>query len=163
MFRHVSAIWGATGTMTIHASAAARDGWAVLLLAPPGGGKSDLLLRLLDRGWALVGDDRLVLFSAPGGRLRAAPAPELAGMMEVRGLGLVTGLPWAPAPVRLAVELGPAEAQERLPHPRGWSALGVSVPLLRLDGAAPSAPARLEMALAVLAGKRGMSAGAFAA
>lgn len=147
--------------MSIHASAAARDGWAVLLLAPPGGGKSDLLLRLLDRGWALVGDDRLVLFTAPGGRLRAAPAPELAGMLEVRGLGLVTGLPWAPAPVRLAVEL--TAQTERLPEPASWTALGVSVPLLRLDGAAASAPARLEMALSVLAGRRGMSAGAFAA
>ncbi|MFL1463060.1 HPr kinase/phosphorylase [Roseococcus sp. DSY-14] len=149
--------------MNIHASAAARNGGAVLLLGPPGVGKSDLLLRLLDRGWSLVGDDRLVLFTAPGGRLRAAPAPELQGMMEVRGLGLVTGLSWAPAPVRLAVELAPAATLARLPAPAEWTALGVAVPLVGLDPAAPSAPARLEMALAVLAGRRGMKAGAFAA
>ena len=67
--------------MQIHASCAARDGAGVLLLGPPGSGKSDLVLRLLDRGFTLVADDRVVIedghASAPAalaGLLQAYPA-----------------------------------------------------------------------------------------
>jgi hypothetical protein len=46
--------------------------------------------------------------------------------------------------------------------PESWSALGLCLPLLRLDGAAPSAPERLRRSLDVLAGRLGMTSGAFA-
>src|SRR5689334_5028662 len=106
--------------MLVHASCAARGADAVLFLGPPGSGKSDLVLRLLDRGWRLVADDQVRL--GPG-LLPEAP-PALAGRLEVRGLGLFSGLPPASPPVvlRLAVELAERAAIPRLPGPRRWSA-----------------------------------------
>ncbi len=46
---------------TIHASSVAIDGRAVLITGPSGSGKSDLTLRLLDRGFSLVSDDQTLV------------------------------------------------------------------------------------------------------
>ncbi|WPB84625.1 HPr kinase/phosphorylase [Sediminicoccus rosea] len=148
--------------MLLHGSCAALAGEGVLLLAPPGGGKSDLLLRLLGQGWILVADDQVML-EADQGLLRASPPSALAGRMEVFGLGLLERLPWQAAPLRLAAHLVPQAELPRLPEPAAWSALGISLPAIRLHGAAPSAPELLRRALDVLAGRIGMGAGAFAA
>ncbi|MCS6892498.1 MAG: serine/threonine protein kinase, partial [Rhodovarius sp.] len=72
--------------MRLHASCVALDGAGLLLLGPAGAGKSSLALRLMERGWMLVADDQVLLQAAPA-LLAAAPA-ELAGMIELRGLGL---------------------------------------------------------------------------
>ena len=69
--------------MQMHGSCAARAEAGVLLLGPPGSGKSDLVLRLLDRGFALVADDRVESTT-----FGSAPSA-LAGLLEVRGLGIV--------------------------------------------------------------------------
>jgi HPr kinase/phosphorylase len=140
--------------MQIHGSCAARDDTGVLLLGPPGSGKSDLVLRLLDRGFALVADDRVEI---EGG---VARAPEsLAGLLEVRGLGIVR-LPYIRS-VRLALvaELGRHGA--RLPEPARHPALGL--PLVRLDPGAASAAARLALALDCALGRVTQSVGMFAA
>ena len=50
---------GATPGMPLHASCAALRGDGVLILGPPGAGKSELVLRLLGRGWDLVADDQV--------------------------------------------------------------------------------------------------------
>nr|WP_207537969.1 HPr kinase/phosphatase C-terminal domain-containing protein [Sabulicella rubraurantiaca] len=148
--------------MTLHGSAVALDGEGVLLLAPPGSGKSDLVLRLLESGWRLVADDQVAL-RRMGSALLAAPPPSLAGMLELRGLGLVSGLAWAEAPLHLVARLMPEEAIPRLPTPETWEAEGVRLPLVALDGRAASAPARLRAALDVARGRLGMVAGALAA
>ena len=146
--------------MLLHGNCAALAGEGVLILAPPGGGKSDLLLRLLGQGWDLVADDQVIL-EADQGMLRASPPMALAGRMEIFGLGLLAGLAWRTAFLRLAVRLVPRAELPRLPVPESWSALGLSLPLLRLHGAAPSAPDVLRRALDVLAGRVGMTSGAF--
>lgn len=148
--------------MLLHGSCVALDGDGILLLAPPGGGKSDLALRLLGQGALLVADDQVEM-SMHGAALMAAPPPALAGRLEVRGLGLLEGLPWVRARLALAVELVAREAVPRLPEPASWTALGQAVPLLRLDGWAASAPEVLKRALDVLAGRLRLTAGAFAA
>jgi HPr kinase/phosphorylase len=138
--------------MQIHASCAARQGHGVLLLGPSGSGKSDLVLRLLQEGWSLVADDRVELENG----VASAP-PALAGLLEVRGLGILR-LPFEPvAPVALAVELGRGE---RLPAPATHAPSGR--PLVQVDPACPSAAARIALALDCALGRTRQVAGAFA-
>jgi HPr kinase/phosphorylase len=132
--------------MHLHASCAARDGAGVLLIGPPGSGKSDLLLRLLDHGFSLVADDQVVL---EGGVARAPDV--LAGLIEVRGLGILRSAYLASTPVALG-------AGERLPEPE----LHLGVPLVHIDPAQASAPARVAAALRCALGQADLLAGAIA-
>jgi HPr kinase/phosphorylase len=147
--------------MLLHASAVARDGEAILLLGPPGSGKSDLVLRLIHEGWQLVADDQVAV-TATEGALRAAPPPALRGLLEVRGLGILAGLPVAAPPpaLRLAVRLVPRAEVPRLPEPEQLAFDGVALPVLRLDPFEASATAKLAMAFDVLRGRARMRAGA---
>ncbi len=140
--------------MQIHASCAARDSAGVLLTGPAGSGKSDLLLRLLDRGFVLVADDCVEVTEG-----MASPPAVLAGLLEVRGLGLLR-LPYrAPVRLALAVELG--RAGERLPLPRRHPGLGL--PLIALDAFAASAAQFVALALDGALGRLPQLAGAFVA
>src|SRR3546814_16697066 len=71
----------------IHASCVALDGRAILLMGNSGSGKSDLSLRLIDRGWSLVADDSVCLLPS-GGTLLAKPPQNIAGRIRVRHVGL---------------------------------------------------------------------------
>ena len=130
-------------TPTIHATAVALAGRAVLLLGPSGAGKSDLALRLIDRGWRLVADDRVVL-RAEAGVLWASAPGVLADMLEVRGVGIV-GEATAPAMVALAIDIG--GNGERLPEVMTRCLAGVAVPLLHFDPHGDSVPLKVERAL----------------
>ncbi|WP_135466666.1 HPr kinase/phosphorylase [Crenalkalicoccus roseus] len=150
--------------MLVHGSCVALGGDAVLLLGPSGSGKSDLALRLIHEGWRLVADDQVALRVEEGGLLASAP-PALAGMLEVRGLGIFRSLPVAePAPaLRLAVHLAPREGVPRLPEPATWRAAGIAVPAVALHGLDASAPARIAFALGAATGRLRQRAGAFTA
>ena len=144
--------------MRLHASCAARaeaqGADALLLLGPPGSGKSDLLLRLLRHGFTLVADDQVII----GDDLCARAPESLAGLLEVRGLGLFR-LPYLPAAtLRLAITLG--STAERLPEPRRHAVLGI--PEITLDPALASAPERAALALEAACGRVTQLAGAFA-
>ncbi|MFC3228042.1 HPr kinase/phosphorylase [Marinibaculum pumilum] len=130
----------------LHATCIAIGEAGVLLRGPSGSGKSDLALRLIDAGAALVADD-MVALAATDGRLRAAPPPPLAGLLEVRGIGPLR-LPHRDADLCLAVDLVPAAEIERVPLPAELALLGCRLPLLRIDPEAASAPARLRLAVA---------------
>jgi HPr kinase/phosphorylase len=149
--------------MSLHGSCVALDGEGVLILGPSGSGKSDLVLRLLGRGAALVADDQVALTVEGDALLASAPAP-LRGMLEIRGLGLMQDLPVAgPVPLRLVVRLvPPSEALPRLPEPARYAVLGQSLPLVMLHGLEASAPDRIVFALAAAAGRARMAAGALA-
>jgi HPr kinase/phosphorylase len=138
--------------MQIHASCAARDGAGVLLLGPTGSGKSDLTLRLLDRGFMLVADDRVEIDEGV-----ARPPPALAGLLEVRGLGILR-LPYVSSVrLALAVELS---APARLSLPARHAELGL--PLVAVDAGSPSAAQRVTLALDCALGRISQAAGAFA-
>jgi HPr kinase/phosphorylase len=136
----------------MHASCVARNDDAVLIVGPPGAGKSDLVLRLLARGFELVADDQVDI--ADG--FASCPA-ELAGLLEARGIGIVRLPHRARARLALVVELG--AAAERLPYPSRHADL--DVPLLCLDAAAASAPERVALALDCALGRVTQIAGAF--
>lgn len=130
---------------TIHATAVVREGAAILLVGPPGSGKSDLALRLLDRGWQLLSDDRVIATPDSAGLMLSAPAT-LAGLLEVRGLGIISVPASSPAHARLLVDL--AQLPERLPEQELQEIAGVPLPLLRVNAFEASAPIKIERALA---------------
>lgn len=135
----------ALSSETIHATSVAIGDRAVLLCGRSGAGKSDLALRLIDRGARLVSDDYTYVRRADGRLLASAPET-IRGQMEVRGLGLVRFDPVADVSVCLCVDLG--EPVERLPEEgRSRRIAGVDVPLVSLPGLEPSAPIKVELAL----------------
>jgi HPr kinase/phosphorylase len=105
---------------TVHASAVLAGARAVLIRGPAGAGKSRLALALIEaaelgllRFARLVGDDR-VLLEPSHGRLLVRPPPTLAGLIELRGLG-IRRFPFEPlAVVGLVVDLA-ADDAERMP------------------------------------------------
>lgn len=142
---------------------AASDG-AVLLIGDSGAGKSDVALRLIAAGGKLIADDQTVLF-AENGRVMADAPSNLAGGMEIRGLGIVR-LEKVPAtPVILAVLLETAEAIARMPEPAFFNLpaalqADVKVPLVSLNAHEASTPAKIAAAAAGLA-RGAFVAGAF--
>ncbi len=142
---------GGAPAFLLHASAACRDGAGVLLLGAPGAGKSDMLLRLLDHGFSLIADDQVCIDG-----LHASAPPSIAGLLEVRGLGIVR-LPHTVAMLRLAVRL---TRGDRLPSPERLPDL--DLPVIDIDPGAASAPLRVALALDCLLGKIPLVAGPFA-
>jgi HPr kinase/phosphorylase len=138
--------------MQMHASCAALDGAGVLLTGPAGSGKSDLLLRLLDRGFVLVADDWVDIEEGV-----ASPPASLAGLLEVRGIGIMR-LPYL-ARARLALAVDLAASPCRLPAPTRHPLLGV--PVIALDPFGVSAAQRVALALDCVQGRIGQVAGAF--
>ena len=130
---------------TLHASTVAVDGRAVLIAGPSGAGKSDLALRLLDRGFTLVSDDR-TLVRREGDRLVASAPPNIAGKLEIRGIGIVDMDIVDNMPVALFVELT-SEIQRLPDENRERPVLGVRIPLISIDAMSASAPSKVALAL----------------
>ena len=134
-----------TDGLLIHATAVAIDGQAVLLRGPPGAGKSDLGLRLIDGGARLLSDDQAVLRRQAARVWVRAPAT-IAGLIEVRGLGILRVDPVDEAPLGLLVDLVSSVEVERLPDPRWETILGIPIPLIALAPFEASAAAKLRLA-----------------
>jgi serine kinase of HPr protein (carbohydrate metabolism regulator) len=140
--------------MYVHATTVAlKQGrvWRALLLrGPSGAGKSDVALRLLEAGARLVSDDQTHLAKV-GRALIASPPRSLAGLIEVRGIGIVRlarGQLMARAPASLLVDLVPPERVERLPEPRTEKVLGIDLPVVALAPFEASIVTKLRLALA---------------
>jgi serine kinase of HPr protein (carbohydrate metabolism regulator) len=130
---------------TLHASTVAKDGRAVLISGPSGSGKSDLALRLLDRGFRLVSDDQTVV-KKDGDRLLASAPPTIAGKLEVRGIGIVEMERVDDIPISLIIELT-NEIQRMPDDSRERPILGVRLPLITIDAMTASASSKVELAL----------------
>ena len=134
---------------TLHASCVAIGEHAVLIEGRSGAGKSDLALRLIDRGAALVSDDYTVLMRSAR-KLLATPPATIAGKIEVRGLGIVA-MPYRDrVAVSLLIEL--VDEVERMPpEPQTRRIAGVDVPVVAMNGHDASVPIKVELALKRLA------------
>jgi HPr kinase/phosphorylase len=139
-------------TTTVHASAVLVGARAVLIRGPSGSGKSRLALGLIEAARTallpfarLVADDRVEL-EAVNGRLLVRPAAALAGLLEVRGVGLMRVAYEPSAVVGLVVDLADAEAQ-RLPDTAGRTAKisGIDLPRLAVASGAAALPAVLAL------------------
>ena len=130
---------------TLHSSTVALGGRAILISGPSGSGKSDLALRLLDRGFTLVSDDQTIV-KKDGDRLVATAPPTIAGKLEIRGIGIVDVNRADNVPVALIVEL--TSDIPRLPDDsRERPILGIRVPLITIDAMTASAPSKVALAL----------------
>jgi serine kinase of HPr protein (carbohydrate metabolism regulator) len=137
---------GRSARVSLHASCVDLQGTGVVRLGPPGCAKSDLALRLIDDGARLVADDRLAV-ERHGDHLIARPPAAIAGLIEVRGLGIMQVDHAASSRLGLVVTLGAVEPASRLPEPGSYELLGVPLPCLALDPRTASAPAKIRLAL----------------
>ncbi len=131
---------------TRHATCVAIGGQAVLIEGSSGSGKSDLALRLIDRGATLISDDYTVI-AAREGVLFATPPATIAGKIEVRGVGIVD-IPHISG-VAIAMIIDLAHPVDRMPDlDSSQIILGQSIPMLALSAFECSAPIKVERALA---------------
>ncbi|WP_025897436.1 HPr kinase/phosphorylase [Sneathiella glossodoripedis] len=131
----------------IHASAVAIQNQAILLRGPSGAGKSDLALRLIGEGATLICDDYVEL-EILGGQVWAHTPKNIAGLIEVRGLGIVSQPYVSGVSVALVCDLVQVSEIERLPDPPQYEQLlNIAVPRMDVDYRAASTPARIRLAL----------------
>ncbi|MFA7439843.1 MAG: HPr kinase/phosphatase C-terminal domain-containing protein [Sphingomonadaceae bacterium] len=132
----------------VHGTALRLNAGGLLLIGASGSGKSDLALRLIDRGAMLVADDRVDITNENGMAIARPPA-RIAGRMEVRGLGLIAVPYAASGTIRLVLDLDVPPA--RLPSPGSREFVGISLPCLAFDPFPASAAIRAEWAVALAA------------
>jgi len=138
----------------IHATAIAIDAHAILIRGPSGCGKSDLALRMIDQGATLIADDRCDLDIRPDQVIVSSP-DSIAGMIEIRGLGIIKTGAGQCAPVALIVDLVDSSDKvdiDRMPENSACNEYGPSIPIIRLASFEASTPAKIRMALAVAKG-----------
>jgi serine kinase of HPr protein (carbohydrate metabolism regulator) len=134
---------------TVQGACVAIDGRGVLIEARDDAQRTDLLLRLLDRGATLVSDAHTAC-TRRGDGLRAAPLPGTGGRIEIRGIGAVEMQSLAEVDVALIVVV--LDAAPRLPEDRRTRNIaGVGVPVLALGPGEPAAPIKVEYARKALA------------
>ena len=115
-------------SLLLHASCVAIGARGVLIIGASGSGKSALALQLIAYGANLIADDQ-TLITLQDQQLIASCPPQLSGMIEARGVGLLHSPPRVSAPLSLVVDLDQTETH-RLPPKRITSLLGVSLPLV---------------------------------
>ncbi len=139
--------------MILHAGLIARfdaPRWrGVLIEGASGAGKSDLALRLIERGWSLVADDRCLVWACEG-RVYGRAAEALKGLIEARGLGIGSVAVRDFAPIALIARCTAADDVERMPDDHRIDLLGQSLPLLKIAALQASAPEKLGHALSRL-------------
>ncbi|MDD3181974.1 MAG: serine/threonine protein kinase [Alphaproteobacteria bacterium] len=133
--------------MILHTTSVALDGKAVLLAGPSGVGKSDVALRLIESGATLIADDQTKVQQAEG-QIIASPPDSIAGLIEVRHVGLYK-LPYVTRiPIVLYVDLVFAnDPLDRLPSMAFYPLLDQPVRWLKLVGCEASTPSKIRIAM----------------
>lgn len=131
--------------ITLHATAVAIAGYGVIFTGKSGSGKSDLALRLIDRGAVLISDDSVILKHADD-KISLCGPEKLAGKLEVRSLGVLDFEHVADVELKMEVQLD--QQVDRFPMDRQQNIfLGEAISSIKLDADETSAPIKVEMAL----------------
>lgn len=130
---------------TFHGTVVDIAGVGVLLQGPSGRGKSDLALRLIDRGATLVADDRYELRASSRGVIASAPE-RLYGLLEVRGLGILSVPAIKTTVVRLVVELVNSDTVPRLPEKSTTGLCGRKITCFALNAFEQTTAIKIELA-----------------
>jgi serine kinase of HPr protein (carbohydrate metabolism regulator) len=128
----------------IHGTCVEVDGLGVLLCGPPGCGKSDLALRLIDEGARLVADDYTEL-SLVGDTLSARAPETIKDLIEVRGIGVMKIGAALQAPLGVVIDLVERDDVERLAEDDSVDLLGLPVARFRLAAFEASATAKVRL------------------
>ncbi len=132
--------------MLLHASGVCFNQKGVLFVGKPGAGKSDLALRCIDIGAVLVSDDQVDIKVEQNG-LSASPPAAIAGLLEVRGVGILKMPYCSDCPIHLIIQLVDRNEVERLPEPAFHTIEGKQVPLLKLCAFDASTPVKIKTVL----------------
>lgn len=127
------------------ATCAAVNGRALLIEGPSGSGKSTLALALIDRGGVLIGDDGVTLEKRDS-RLFASPPPNIAGLLEVRNLGLLQFPVASAVPVALVLRID-ADAPRFIETAERVELGGVELPMMRVWPGSGELVLKAELAL----------------
>jgi HPr kinase/phosphorylase len=138
--------------INVYATCVEMAGSGVLLRGPPGSGKSDLALRIVDGGGRLVADDQTLLRRVGEAIVASAPA-SIAGRIEARGIGILAVPSIPEATVRLVVDMVSPSGIERLPEPGRCRYLDCTLPLIAVAPFEASAAAKIRFALGALASR----------
>jgi HPr kinase/phosphorylase len=120
---------GGQASGTVHGTAVAVDGKGLLIMGGTGTGKSALALAMIGLGARLISDDQTMLSLAKGDVMLSCPNPDLAGVIEARGVGLMRAEAISMAPLTLVVDLDLSET-DRLPPRRSVTVLGCVIDLV---------------------------------
>jgi HPr kinase/phosphorylase len=137
-----------------HATCIVVDGCGVLIRGPSGSGKSDLALRLIDEGAALVADDYCQLSMADGRLVATCPAA-IKGKLEVRGIGIVSRPVNERCTIGLVVDLMDKHLIERMPENPATTVEGVTIACFAIDPFCASATAKVRAAVSHVLGNAG--------
>ena len=134
-------------TQPVHATLVARytpGGWrGALIRGPSGAGKSALALALIDKGWRLVADDRVLVWRSDA-RIWGRAPKALQGLLEIRGVGVLPFPALDVAEINHVIDARPAGGEiERIPEPSAVVLCGLNLPACTLHLAAPAAAAKV--------------------
>jgi len=130
---------------TVHATSVAIDGYGVIIIGPSGAGKTDLAIRLIDRGACLISDDRTIL-SRANNVVTLNPPEKTAGQIELHSLGIYLVQFISNIELKMIVEL--VNQAERYPmDSQIEKILDIQIPKIKLNAQSASAPIKVEMAL----------------
>jgi len=132
--------------MKVHGTSVSIDGDGVLFRGPPGSGKSDLALRMINFGAQLVSDDQVCLTRRNDNIFMSSP-PTIRNSLEVRGIGIVNTIVQKEAPLILVLNMLPNNATNRMPVWQLCTFFDIKVPALEFAPFEISAHLKVKLAI----------------
>ena len=135
--------------MKVHGTSVSIDGDGVLFRGPPGSGKSDLALRMINFGAQLVSDDQVCMTRRNNNIFMSSP-PTIRNSIEVRGIGIVNTIAQKEAPLILVLNMLPNNVASRMPSWRLCTFLDIKIPAIEFAPFEISAHLKVKLAISLV-------------